>query len=350
MKNALLRGLVYLLQPPKDNPAAEEKRFLVVSTTALGDTLWATPAIRALRVSHPTSTITVLTSPVGKQVLTANPYIDALFVLDNPALYSLKKLYGPLKKQRFSHIFIFHTSQRPVLPFAAVLGAPHIIGSEGINKGLDNLLTRCFPRDLKMHEIERRLKMLTAVDASPSGYEMDLFLQKEDEEAAEHLSFTKPIIALHPGSKDAFRRWPASHFIQLGKRLVADLPCTLLITGVPSEKDLVKSIAKEIEGAIAVTDLPLRPFAALIKKARLIVTNDTGPMHIALAVKTPLLALFSPSDPERFGPYRVQKAIAIAKKAPCTPCLTRKCPSSFCFLQIGVQEVYDAALKLYEDS
>jgi ADP-heptose:LPS heptosyltransferase len=345
IKNALIQSLVALLK--KKPVSTSEKRFLVVSTTALGDTLWATPAIRALRHAFPSSYIGMLVSPIGKEVLAHNPYVDELFVVKSPAIRSLIDLYSKMKEQCFSHVFVFHTSQRPVLPFAALLGAPHIIGTKGINKGLDSLLTKAHPLDAKMHEIERRLQIVAEAGAEASSYDMDLFLHPQDEEQANGVLYDNtPVIALHPGAKDPFRRWPASHFIALGKQLRDRLKCRVLITGVPSEKDLVEEIASHIEGAVAVTHLPLRSFAALVKKMRVIVTNDTGPMHVALAMKTPLVCLFAPSDPDRFGPYRVPNATIIAKGATCTPCLQRKCPSSFCFLQIGVSEVYDAALEL----
>lgn len=350
IKNTLIKTLVSLLRSKKT--AREENAFLIVSTTALGDTLWATPALRALRQTYPNSTIHALVSPTGREVLAHNPYVNELFVVKSPALRSLISLYSHLKKQPYSHIFIFHTSQRPVLPFAAMLGASHIIGSQGINKGLDNLLTSAHPRELKTHEIQRRCNLVAEAGVHCSSYDMDLFLHADDEAKAgawlESLALPSdaPLIALHPGAKDPFRRWPASHFIALGKRLTAHLGCKLFVTGVPSEQALVEEIASQIEGAIPVTHLSLRPFAALVKKLRLIVTNDTGPMHIALAMKTPIVSLFAPSDPTRFGPYHVKKAAIIKKPATCSPCLMRKCPASFCFLQIGVQEVYHAALEL----
>ncbi len=288
LKNTLIKSFVALLRK-KPSAGPEDRQFLLVSTTALGDTLWATPAIKALRQAYPHSYIGMLVSPVGREVLAHNPYIDELFVVKSPALRSLVMLYNRLKQRHFSHIFIFHTSQRPILPFAAILDTRHIIGSKGINKGLDDLLTTAHPIDPKTHEIERRLKMVAmpGVEAHPSSFEMDLFLQPEDEAIAQKwldslsLPSYLPFIAFHPGAKDSFRRWPASHFIELGKRLTAHLGCKLFVTGVPSEKDLVESISSQIEGAIPVTHLPLRPFAALIKKMRLIVTNDTGPMHAA---------------------------------------------------------------------
>ncbi|HEY2811566.1 MAG TPA: glycosyltransferase family 9 protein [Rhabdochlamydiaceae bacterium] len=331
----------------------QDNRFLIVSTTALGDTLWGTPAIKALRETYPDSYIAALTSPIGKEILLHNPHIDEIFLLKNPALPSLLSLYGTLKKRHFSHAFIFHTSQRPVLPCVAMLSPPMIIGSKDINKGLDFLLTHCFATDGKTHEIQRRLQLVSQVGAYPSTCDMELFLHPEDERIAcqwlDSLSLPAylPRIAFHPGAKDAFKQWPASHFIALGQRLSSHLGCAIFVTGTPAEKALVEQIASGIPGAISATHLPLRAFAALIKKMNVMVANDTGPMHVAFAMKTPTVALFAPTDPALCGPYRINSATIIAKPPTCQPCLRRKCPYSFCLLQIGVQEVYDATLRMF---
>ena len=76
------------------------------------------------------------------------------------------------------------------------------------------------------------------------------------------------------------------------------------------------------------------------------ISNDTGPMHLALAVQTPTIGLFTPTDPNLCGPYFVNSTLAIAKKQTCSPCLRKKCAEPFCLLQIGVNEVYDAVVKL----
>jgi ADP-heptose:LPS heptosyltransferase len=352
LKNTLIKNFVALKTKMAKSPSFDEKRFLIVSTTALGDTLWGTPALRALRQTFPDAPISVLTSPTGREVLVHNPHINAIYTLKNPALRSLLSLYRPLKEGKFSHIFIFHTSQRPVLPCMALLQPEKLIGSAKINKGLDTLLTNCLTHQPHTHEIVRRLELIAQVGAKNSSFAMELFLHPDDERLAQEwldsLSLTPglPSILFHPGSKDVFRRWPPSHFIALGKKLKKEMPCNLFVTGIPSEKPLVEEIASQIPGAISMTHLPLRAFAALLKKMQLCITNDTGPLHIACAMNTPTIALFAATDPLLFGPYHAENVTLIKKRVTCSPCLHRKCQDSFCFLQIGVEEVYDTAHKI----
>jgi ADP-heptose:LPS heptosyltransferase len=352
-KNRIIKTLVSTLKS-KPSHVGEEKRFLILSTTGLGDTLWGTPAIRALRKCHPTSYIGVITSPIGKALLQHNRRIDELFVVKDPLFPSLFPLYRKLKAKKITHVLSFHTSQRHMLPLAAMIGAQEVIGTQGINKGLDFLLSHPL-ENTPMHEIQRRLQIVGSVGAHTLDSSMELFLSPEDEAIAEKfLAALKipsylPLIALHPGAKDGFKQWPPSHFIELGNRLTQNLGCSIIVTGTPSEKTLVESIASKIEGATAATDLPLLATAALIKRMNLMIANDTGPMHLAFAVKTPTIGLFTPTDPALCGPYFIDAAQTVSRKPTCSPCLKKKCREPFCLLQIGVQEVYDSALKLFEN-
>jgi ADP-heptose:LPS heptosyltransferase len=354
MKNRMIQSLVKLLKP-KSPTLGEEKRFLILSTTGLGDTLWGTPAIRALRKCFPTSYIGVVTSPIGKACLRHNRRIDELFVVEDPLFRHLFSLYRKLKTRRITHVLNFHTSQRPMLPLAAIIGAQEIVGTHGINKGLDFLLTRSLDNE-GMHEIQRRLNIAAQVGAHSLDSSMELFLSQEDEKIVDNffaelqIPSYLPLIALHPGAKDGFKQWPASHFIELGNRLFQNLGCRLIVTGTLSERSLVESIVSQIEGAAAATDLPLLATAALIKRMDLMIANDTGPMHLAFAMKTPTIGLFTPTNPNLCGPYFVENALSIAKKATCSPCLRKKCLEPFCLLQIGVQEVYDSALRIFYET
>lgn len=351
MKNQLIKNFVKIFKPKKLN-LGEEKRFLILSTTGLGDTLWGTPAIRALRKCFPTSYIGVITSSVGKTCLQHNRRIDELFAVENPVLLSLLPLYLKLKKRRITHVLNFHTSQRPILPLASILGAAEIVGTYGINKGLDFLLTQALDHE-NFHEIQRRLDIAAHVGAQTLDSSMELFLSQDDEKLAEHflsdhhIPSYLPLIALHPGAKDEFKQWPAAHFVELGNCLVRSLGCCIIVTGTPQEKSLVESISSQIDRAIPATDLPLLATAALIKKMDLMISNDTGPMHVAFAMRTPTIGIFAPTDPKLCGPYFVENAQHIAKRPTCSPCLKKRCREPFCLLQIGVQEVYDAALSLF---
>jgi lipopolysaccharide heptosyltransferase II len=354
-KNSLIKGLIWLLSPEqtRQKPGNGPKRFLIVSTTALGDTLWSTPALRALRTSFPDAYIAVLTSPIGKEVLENNKDIDELHLLEKPHFFSLLSHFFRLKRQPFDAILLFHASQRALFPFCALLEPTRLIGSAGINKDLDFLFTDLIPSGAH-HEIERRIKLVEAVGARvhtpllhfpiSSHAESDAARFLEGHGVLPHL----PIIALHPGARVPFKQWPADSFVEVGKRLYQHLGCQVIVTGDHSEAVNVLEIASKIPCAIPMAgELTLEVFSALLKRLSLFITNDTGPMHLAFAMKTPTVAIFGPTDPRLCGPYRIQKATALSAAPTCAPCLKKKCAEPFCLRQIGPDAVYDAALKLY---
>ncbi|MES2272931.1 MAG: glycosyltransferase family 9 protein [Chlamydiota bacterium] len=348
-KNFLLQKAVGLCKraiPKNDSP--KPSRILVVATTALGDTLWITPALKNLRRSFPQSRIAVLTSPIGLDILKHNPSVDLLFVLKEPFFFSFFPLWKTLYKEHFDTILLFHASQRLVLPLCSLLGANRFIGTAGINKGLDALLTKALPMGFQ-HEIVRRLKICEEIGAKSFVQTLSFFLQAEERlPAREFLSRAAgPWIAIHPGSKDAFKRWPAENFGEVGRQLKRRIPCEILITGNNEERVLMEQIASQIPGAhLYETNTQLRSFAALLEQMDLLISNDTGPVHLACALGRPVVALYSSTDPRLCGPHLAENALALGKRPTCDPCLKRKCRSPFCFLQIGVDEVVEGALRL----
>jgi len=353
-KNWFIKAFIWALNPEKTRAkhGTNPSSFLIVSTTGLGDTLWGTPAIRTLRQSYPESNIVVLTSEIGFQVLEHNKNIDELYVLSGSTSLALLRLLPKFKKKLFDSVLIFHTSQRLVLPFCALFEAPQMIGTAGINKDLDFLLTKPLKKTYQ-HEIKRRLDIVKEAGTHISDFALEMVTHKEDDQAVsrflerhgipDHI----PIIGLHPGAKNTFKQWSQQCFIEVGRRLVQHLGCQILVSGDHSEAMLLLDIASSIPGAIPIAgELNLSTFTALLKKMTVFITNDTGPMHLAFAAKTPTVALFGPTDPKLCGPFHVQNAIAIAVPKTCTPCLKKKCAEPFCLLQIGPDAVYDAALKL----
>lgn len=359
LKNSLIVFFLKMIRRLKATKLQDPQKplqFLVVSTTALGDTLWATPALKTLKTAHPKAMVSVLTSPIGKEVLSQSPYVDEIFVLQKPHLLSLAKIYLKLRRRAIDTAFMFHTSQRAVLPFCHLLAPKKIIGSTGINKGLDTLLTDPIPQKYE-HEIERRLRIVEKRAPAEKSVHLELFLQEEDRKNAEellknhNLLSSSALVGIHPGAKDKFKQWDPTCFVELGKRLQKSLNCSVLITGGPSEKELTKQIAKEIPGAVALTDpVPLKTLAALIERFNIFISNDTGPMHVAFAVKTPTVALFTATDSHLCGPHMAEKTAVLQKHLTCTPCLRKKCKLPFCMLQISPKEVEEKALSLMKGS
>ncbi|MCI0382587.1 MAG: glycosyltransferase family 9 protein [Chlamydiae bacterium] len=356
MKNHLIKWCLKLFRLGKrSSPRFKtQEKFLIVSTTGLGDTLWATPSIRALRQTFPSSYIAILTSEIGDEILENNPHIDDLFAVSDPPLISLLSFFPILKRKKVDYIFIFHASQRLVILFCALLNAPNVIGTAHLNKGLDFILTACLPQKFQ-HEIERRLDQIATIHAKTDDFSLEFHINEKEEDHAKkflenyQIPPATPLVGLHPGAKNLFKQWDPHSFIELGKKLQETLKCQILISGDEEEALLVFEIASRIPNAIPIAgELPLPVFGSILKKMALFITNDTGPMHIAFAVKTPTIALFCPTDPKICGPYQVEDAIILQRSKTCHPCIMKKCEDPFCLLQIGPEEVYQKALNLFE--
>lgn len=351
-KNHLLKGLTRLFSSSKNEVKdPEHPRILVVSTTGLGDSLWGTPAVRALKMRYPNAHLGLLTSPIGAALYQNNPYVDAIYSLKNPSLSSCITLLSPIKQKRYEIALIFHLSQRPLLPFVSFCGPSQIIGSHGINKGLDSLLTTSLPKQ-PIHEIERRLQIAQTIGAPKQGAEMEIFLTKEERQAVQKfLKGASFPVGIHPGAKDRFKQWRPAHFASLGKRLQKDYGAQIFVTGSQDEISLAEEVASNIPGARSIAgQLPVRLTAALIEQFKLFLSNDTGPMHIAYAMGTPTFSLFVPTDASLCGPHEIAHAAWIQKSPTCSPCLRKKCQAPFCLEQVSEQAAWDVINKLIKHS
>jgi len=343
LKTKILLLLVRLMR--RATSTESPLKILVVSTTGFGDTLWATPALRAIKASYPHAFLGVLTSPIGASILSDNPHIDELFLLPRK-ITALLKLVRKLKQQRFTTALIFHVSQRITLPLCSLANIPQIIGTESINKGLDALLTTKLPKT-SQHEISRRLAIVKQMGAQEQGMHLEIYpSQKDTLYAKELLGAAKgPIIVLHPGAKDRFKQWAPEAFTFVGQRLIDELNATIVLTGSKEEKTLTSSIASSLTNAFDVAGtLSVKQLAALLASSDLMITNDTGPMHLAFAMHTKTICLFSPTDPKICGPLDVSHTLALYQPAACTPCLGKKCLDAFCMLQHSPELVVSHAL------
>ncbi|MCL4490722.1 MAG: glycosyltransferase family 9 protein [Nitrospirae bacterium] len=244
---------------------------------------------------------------------------------------------------------MFHSSDRIVWLITFLSGAPEIIGTEGQNKGLDFILTRKIDSQNTVHGIEARLNLISQIGAGTNNKTTSVYLDGGDREPAssflENNGIKKDslLIGLHPGAQKPFKCWPPERFVELGRLLAGRFGCRIVVTGNRGEKPLADKIASEIEGAVSAAGrLTLRETAAVIEKVNVFITNDTGPMHIAFALKIPTVALFSPTDPKLCGPCQAKGAVVIEKPKTCKPCIGKKCYNPVCMEQITPQEIVAA--------
>ena len=372
---------------------ATVRRVLAVRLDNLGDVLVTTPAIHAIRESLPGAHITLLASPVGAQVGRLNPDIDDVIVYEAPWMdpwHALpqqsareQRMIQRLRRGHYDGAIIFTSYHQSALPAAylAYLADIPLRLAASIDGPGSLLTTRHKHPDGMMHEVERGLDLVGGVGMRAS--ESDLVLRVPQSARAEArmvldgrtaratetapegpaatksacADFEEPLVVVHPGCSMPARTYPWAMYARVVELLVERLGARVALTGAAHERALVARIADAIRPDLRdwVTSLAgalsFPGLCALIELADLTITNNTGPMHIAAAVKTPVVALFALTNPpEQWGPWHVAHR-QLYHDVPCRICYSRICPYSHeCLRLVAPDEVMRAARDLLRET
>ncbi|MEK7679551.1 MAG: glycosyltransferase family 9 protein [Deltaproteobacteria bacterium] len=328
------------------------KNILVVSSTAIGDTLLSTPAIKAVRKRFPNARIIALFNKDNMALFENNPRINGVI----PYYGGYKRFFSTikeLKKYSFDLALVFHGNEPQATAMCYLSGAGFIFKLPNTSS-FNFLLSNRSPLigwDALGHGIDARLETAALAGCGTNDKRMELFIEKSWEQGREQflkhngISPANTLIGLQPGASTLSRQWFPERFAALGKRLLA-IPLTkLIITGSGSEKRLCSEIAEGIgkDAIVSAGRLSLGETAALIKRLKVFVTGDTGPMHMAVALSTPVVALYAVADPARTGPlYDTEIHTVIKKERTCDPCVGKKCEYQKCMEAFTVDEVFEA--------
>jgi heptosyltransferase-2 len=330
---------------------------LVIETGLVGELLVITPALRAIRTAYPAARITVAVTPGSAPVLVGNPNVDRLLALskrERGGFLGLLRLASWIRAKRFDVALVLHTSFRSAL--AAAIGAVPVragLSSEG--RGF--LLTHKTPRDRAAYEVDEHLKVLELLGVPSAGRELELHLTEEERDAARSLlpggADESPLVVLHPGASREIRRWPAERFAELGARLSSRAGAAVVFAFGPRERPLAERVELWFERerlSMPSTVFPenVRILGAVFERADAVVTNNTGPMHVAAAVGTGGVFIHGPTPVARWHPPGERFAAVFARGAPCRPCDSPSCrmDSLVCMESVAVDEVYAAVLEL----
>jgi lipopolysaccharide heptosyltransferase II len=350
------------------------QKLLLIRLDNLGDVLLMTPAFHALKAALPHARFTLLTSSVGAQVGRLDPDIDEVIVYEAPWIDPWRQLphdsereqrmIAQLRARHFDAAIIFTSFRQSSLPaaFLCYLADIPLRLAASIDGPGSLLTTRHKHPERVMHEVERALDLVSALGVEAA--EQDLVMQVPDAalQAVQYFlareQFTRrPLILVHPGCTMPARTYPWEMYAGVINLLAEQLQASVAITGGKDERALVADIVEQIRPAQRVHTLalagalPFEQFCALIQRADLVITNNTGPMHIAAALKTPVLALFALTNPpEQWGPWRVAHRL-LYHDVTCRICYSRVCPYQHeCLRLVSPQMVTDAARELLSDA
>lgn len=340
------------------------KNILIVRTDRIGDVVLTTPCLKALRRRFPEARMSILTSPLTSPLIEGNPYLNDALVDDreqgNAGFGGFLKLVEELKKCHFDLAIIFHTKRRTNLA-CFLSGIPHRMGYKNNKFGF--LLTHPL-KDVRhlglKHESQYCLDVLEAFGIP--GQELELWINscaKEDRGVEEilkrnNISLDKKIVIIHPGASDPSKYWPSYRFAELIDCIDKFYPSQFVLIGEPAIQKIGEAIMakaqKKILNLIGATSV--EQLVSLIKHCDMLISNDSGPVHIAAALKVPVVSIFTRNqpgiNPERWHPLgEKSRWIAVPKELNISFAKAQEVDSRYLEL-IGVNEVFELVDALFK--
>ncbi len=290
-------------------------RILIIRLAPLGETVLTTPVIRALREHFRDAYIAYMVAPTREDLVSANPHLNEVLTYQA----SVPKLIYQMARRKFQMVIVLQPTFRLVLhTFLARI--PFRVGFE-TNAGGKKLLSVAVPNNTSQHETQRYLDVVRALGVEVIDDEPEVFVDGAGVAWVNkfienrNLDDSKPIIGLNPGAATVYRRWHASNFAILGDLLHEVYDAHIVITTGPREGELADQVAAQMSHSpVIISQATPMQLAALLQSCDLYISNDTGPMHLSTAVKTPTVALFGASNLIQWAPPWDRHAV-VAREA-----------------------------------
>jgi heptosyltransferase-2 len=328
-------------------------RIIIVQTAFLGDLILTTPLFRAIKKIHPDSYLTVVIRPEYRELMRAIPEIDELIFYDKRGRErGFSNFYKKIREIRLRLASLAvspHRSARTAL----LLWQSHLPRRVGFAEaGLGFLYTDRVERDMSLHEVDRNLSLLSALGQDPGKFDRRPYLQVKEEwekEASRLLPSPRGYIGIAPSSVWPTKRWIPSGFSRLIDQVSDRFGLSTVILGEPGAEFLAREITGQTksEPINLVGKTPLGVLTAVVSKLKLLVSNDSGLVHVASARNIPAVVIFGPTSPKfGYGPLGPGSR-TVELPLDCRPCHIhgpRECPQSHfkCMKEIAPEQVLEA--------
>lgn len=353
-------------------PWKEARNILCVRLDTLGDVLMTTPAIRALKDSLPGARITLLTSPAGSEPAPFIHEIDEVLVYEAPwmkaspaqpnSLYD-RAMISELQSRQFDAAVIFTVYSQNPLPAALFLYMAEIPRRlahcrENPYKLLTHWVKEIEPEHTIRHEVRRQLDLVASVDCITTDEALSFRVPQEARDCviaylrAAGLDFSRPWIVLHPGVTAPSRQYMPEAYAEAARTLVMEDGLQIILTGTHSEQQLVENIRAwmGVPSISMAGQLSLAEMGALLEMSPLLLVNNTGPVHIAAAVGTPVVDLYALTNPQH-TPWGIPNRV-LYHDVPCKYCYKSVCPLGHhdCLRLVAPQSVVQAVRELLSET
>lgn len=305
-------------------------RILIAQTSFLGDVVLSTPVCAAVRRDYPDAHITMLVRPDTAGVLEGHPAVDAVLIDDKRGRargLRTVRMVRALRQRRFDLALALHKSFRTAWMLAAA-GIPRRIGFRQSAGWF--LYHRRVTRDSTLHDVERNLSILAGIDIDPTTVITRPFVACSPGATARLQTLLRPhnvtpstrLIGVAPGSVWATKRWTVDGYATLLTSIQQELGALPVLLGAGSDVAYAEAVQRatptRVINLVGQTDLGV--LIAAIDRCQVLVTNDSAPMHIAVARNTPVVAIFGPTTPAQgYGPY-TDRAVVVQHELSCRPC------------------------------
>ncbi len=309
------------------------RSILIVLIAGIGDVVLASASFRAIRNGYPDAEIHLLTSTEAVPLAVNYPYIDHVHAFpirelrkSKKYLFDMMRIVRDLRQRGYDMLINLYqvgsfTGAAKMGFLFSLLRAKERIGHAGY--GFGAFLDRSVSRGTftNRHVVDAMMMIATLAGGIGDEKGIEVFWNEHVAPKWERFLATlekSPLIGINPGGDRENRRWHPDNFVAVAKEIMERFNAGIILLGGPADKSIAWYISNKIGGDVTNLsgEIPLDELPFLIGRLDLLITNDSGPMHIAAATKTPLIALFGPEDPELFGPYTEPEQYRILHKNP----------------------------------
>ncbi len=331
------------------------KKVLVIALNRLGDAVVSIPAFRAIKESLPQSEVTVLSNSYVRDILDRVDFIDRIVAYEKRGTFLEKaRLARKLAGHRFDlavDLTCDYTFGNALVCFLS--GARYRVGYGTSGRGF------LFHKPVKhkkkpLHAVEEILDIVRSVGLDIASKSLRISASREAREAikkfleGQNIEHGDLLIGIHPGGYYPTQKWPAERFAQVGKALMEKFGAKIVLIGGPGEEKWIGQVKTVMKNNCSIfLNQPVKNLLALIQSCQLLLCNNSGPLHLAVALGTPTVSTMGPTLPEKWGPYE-EGHIVLRKDLACMPCNDASCrlKTHDCLRLITAEEMLRAAEKL----
>jgi len=330
------------------------KRILIFDVNWIGDVLFSTAVIRNIRRNFPGSFLACIIPSRCYLILKDNPNLDEIIIFDEKdrhrGIIAKFKFIDSLRRKKFDAVYLLHRSASRAL-ICRLAGIKEIFGYYTKKRGF--LLTKKIqPPALEgLHRKDYYLTLIEKAGLRVEDSYAEFFISEKDTDfvdgflSGQGIGKDKILAVINPGGNWLPKRWPAEYWARLSDMLISGLNAKVVISGGPQDAALTHQIQGAMkEKPVSATGVfNLKQLGALLKKADLFITADTGPLHIANAVGSKkIIAIFGPTSTEITGPYPLKNITILKKNTGCkVPCYVIACKDNRCMKAVTPEEVFE---------